>query len=40
MEKLSNLESLPPYGFEVICFPVKIKAAGAGWTRCVAMFEH
>jgi kynurenine formamidase len=40
MEKLSNLESLPPHGFEVICFPVKIKAAGAGWTRCVAMFEH
>lgn len=39
MEKLSNLESLPPHGFEVICFPVKIKAAGAAWCRCVALFE-
>ncbi|WP_219894287.1 cyclase family protein [Aquisediminimonas profunda] len=38
MEKLHNLESLPAAGFEVICFPVKIKGAGAGWTRAVAMF--
>jgi kynurenine formamidase len=39
MEKLHNLESLPPYGFEVSCFPVKIKSASAGWTRAVAVFE-
>ncbi|AOH84297.1 cyclase [Sphingomonas panacis] len=38
MEKLHNLEVLPSFGFEVICFPVKIKGAGAGWTRTVAMF--
>jgi kynurenine formamidase len=37
MEKLHNLENLPPFGFTVICFPVKIKNAGAGWTRAVAM---
>lgn len=39
MEKLANLETLPPTGFEVICFPVKIKAASAGWCRPVAVFR-
>jgi kynurenine formamidase len=39
MEKLQNLESLPPHGFTVICFPVKIERAGAGWVRAVAMFD-
>lgn len=40
MEKLANLEQLPPHGFEISCFPVKIKAASAGWTRAVAVFEE
>lgn len=39
MEKLHNLESLPAHGFEVSCFPVKIKGASAGWIRAVAIFE-
>jgi kynurenine formamidase len=39
MEKLSNLEALPPFGYEVACFPVKIKGASAGWSRVVAIFE-
>lgn len=39
MEKLSNLEALPSTGFEVICMPVKIKAASAGWTRAVALIS-
>jgi kynurenine formamidase len=39
MEKLGNLESLPSTGFEVICFPVKIKAASAGWCRPVAVLK-
>ncbi len=39
MEKLSNLEQLPPDGFMVSCFPVKIKDASAGWTRAVAIIE-
>jgi len=30
MEKLANLDQLPPTGFTVCCFPVKIKAASAG----------
>jgi kynurenine formamidase len=37
LEKLHNLESLPSHGFVVNCFPVKIKAASAGWTRAVAL---
>lgn len=37
LEKLHNLESLPPFGFFVSCFPVKIKNASAGWTRAVAL---
>ncbi len=40
MEKLTNLDKLPPFGFKVICFPVKIKAASAGWTRVVALIEE
>ena len=39
MEKLSNLERLPATGFTVSCFPVKIKAASAGFTRAVAIIE-
>jgi len=38
MEKLTNLDKIPkPHGFKVSCFPVKIKAASAGWVRAVAM---
>ncbi len=39
IEKLANLEQLPATGFTVACFPVKIKAASAGWTRAVAILE-
>jgi hypothetical protein len=34
------LEALPPYGFVVSCFPVKIRAASAGWTRAVAIIDQ
>ncbi len=39
MEKLQHLEKLPHYGFTVIAFPIKIKAASAGWVRPVAIFN-
>lgn len=39
MEKLHKLETLPDYGFEISCFPVKIKGASAGWTRAVAILD-
>lgn len=40
IEKLHNLEELPATGFEISCFPFKIKAASAGFTRAVAIFEE
>jgi kynurenine formamidase len=39
LEKLHNLESLPAFGFTVICFPVKVRGGSAGWTRAVAVLE-
>ena len=39
MEKLHNLDRLPATGFDVICFPIKIKAASAAWIRAVASFD-
>ncbi|WP_232522388.1 cyclase family protein [Marinimicrobium alkaliphilum] len=40
LEKLHNLEALPATGFIISCFPHKIRAASAGWTRAVAIFEE
>lgn len=40
LEKLANLGSLPPYGFKVACFPVKITGGSAGWCRPVAIIEE
>jgi cyclase len=37
LERLTNLDALPPHGFTVACFPVKVAGAGAGWTRAVAL---
>jgi kynurenine formamidase len=38
MEKLANLAAIGrAHGFTVCCFPVKIKGAGAGWVRPVAI---
>lgn len=39
IEKLHNLEVLPPHGFFISCFPHKIRGASAGWTRAVAIFD-
>ena len=40
MEKLTNLEQLPPYGFKVIALPIKIKGASAGWVRAIALLDN
>jgi kynurenine formamidase len=40
LEKLHNLEVLPPSGFTVSCFPHKIRGASAGWTRAVAILDE
>lgn len=39
IEKLTNLDQLPPHGFTFFCFPIKIKKASAGWIRAVALVE-
>lgn len=39
IEKLANLDKLPPTGFTLSCFPFKIKAASAGFVRAVAIIE-
>jgi len=39
IEKLGNLEALPAKGFDICCFPWKIKGASAGFTRAVAIFN-
>jgi kynurenine formamidase len=39
IERLTSLEALPPTGFTVACFPLKIKSASAGLSRVVAILE-
>ena len=40
IEKLTNLAALPPHGFTLSCFPVKIEGASAGWIRAVALVDR
>jgi len=37
IERLANLDKLPPFGFKVACFPIKIKDVGAAWARAAAI---
>lgn len=37
IERLANLDKLPPYGFKIACFPVRIKDVGAAWARVVGI---
>jgi kynurenine formamidase len=40
IERLANLAAIPiKHGFKVACFPVKIRRAGAGWSRVVAITD-
>ena len=39
IERLTNLAALPPTGFTVACFPLKIKRASASPARVVAILE-
>jgi kynurenine formamidase len=39
IDRLANLDLLPrPFGFTLICFPVKVRNGSAGWARVVALF--
>jgi kynurenine formamidase len=37
LERLTNLDQLPPSGFKVCCFPLKVQGGSAGPARVVAM---
>ncbi len=37
IERLVNLAALPPHGFRVACFPLRIVGAGAAPARVVAI---
>ncbi len=39
IERLVNLDALPPTGFKVACFPLKIKGASAAPARVVAILK-
>ncbi|MCD1257585.1 cyclase family protein [Paenibacillus athensensis] len=40
IEKLANLDRIPQrFGFQVVCFPVKVEKGSAGWARPVAIIE-
>ena len=40
MERLGNLSAIPKdFGFTISCLPVKVRNAGAGWSRVVAIIN-
>jgi len=39
IERLTNLEQLPPFGFKVCAFPLKVERGSAGPARVVALVE-
>jgi len=39
IERLVNLGELPPRGFTVACFPLRVRGASAGPARVVAIFD-
>jgi kynurenine formamidase len=40
IEKLGNLDQLPPFGFDLVCIPISILGASAGWVRPVAIIRE
>ena len=40
IERLVNLDALPPFGFKICCFPLKIVGGSAGPARVVALLEQ
>ena len=40
IERLVNLDQLPPHGFKVACFPLKIQGGSAGPARVVAILDQ
>lgn len=39
IEKMANLDQLPSHGFKIVCVPISIEKASAGWVRPIAIIE-
>lgn len=39
IEKLANLDQVPPTGFTLVAFPVNIRGCSGGWTRAVGLID-
>ena len=39
IEKLANLDTVPPFGWKLMAFPIKFFKGTAGFVRAVAIFE-
>jgi kynurenine formamidase len=37
IEKLTNLEALPPIGSTILCFPIKVERGSGAWSRVVGI---
>jgi kynurenine formamidase len=40
IERLTNLDQLPPSGFHVACFPLRVKGLDASWVRAVGIVNE
>lgn len=40
IERLANLDKLPPTGFDIACFPLKIRGLDASWVRAVGILPE
>lgn len=40
IERLTNLDRLPAKGFEVACFPLRLKGMDASWVRAVGILKE
>jgi len=40
IERLTNLDQLPPFGFKICAFPLKVEKGSAGPARVVAMIDE
>jgi len=37
IEKLTNLDKLPPVGSTILCFPIKVRGGSGAWSRVVGL---
>lgn len=40
IEKLTNLEALPPLGSTILCFPIKVEGGSGAWSRVIGLIPE